>query len=46
MRYVEFGQTDLIVSAICFGTWQAGGDWGTPRRRTSRPQYAGRSTSG
>jgi aryl-alcohol dehydrogenase-like predicted oxidoreductase len=29
MRYVEFGQTDLEVSAICFGTWQAGGDWGT-----------------
>ena len=31
MRYVEFGQTDLVVSAICFGTWQAGGDWGAPQ---------------
>jgi aryl-alcohol dehydrogenase-like predicted oxidoreductase len=31
VRYVEFGQTDLVVSAICFGTWQAGGDWGAPQ---------------
>ena len=31
MRYVEFGRTDLDVSAICFGTWQAGGDWGAPQ---------------
>jgi aryl-alcohol dehydrogenase-like predicted oxidoreductase len=30
MRYVEFGQTDLVVSEICFGTWQAGGEWGAP----------------
>ena len=31
MRYVEFGQTDLVVSEICLGTWQAGGDWGAPQ---------------
>ena len=31
MRYIEFGQTDLVVSAICLGTWQAGGDWGAPQ---------------
>jgi aryl-alcohol dehydrogenase-like predicted oxidoreductase len=28
MRYQRLGQTDLKVSRICFGTWQAGGDWG------------------
>jgi aryl-alcohol dehydrogenase-like predicted oxidoreductase len=31
MRYVKFGRTGLDVSAICFGTWQAGGDWGVPQ---------------
>jgi aryl-alcohol dehydrogenase-like predicted oxidoreductase len=31
MRYVKFGRTGLDVSAICFGTWQAGGDWGAPQ---------------
>lgn len=28
MRYTRLGETDLEVSRICFGTWQAGGDWG------------------
>jgi len=28
MEYTRLGQTDLKVSRICFGTWQAGGDWG------------------
>jgi len=31
VRYVKFGQTDLVVSAICFGTWQAGGELGAPQ---------------
>jgi aryl-alcohol dehydrogenase-like predicted oxidoreductase len=26
---IQFGHTDLQVSRICFGLWQAGGDWGT-----------------
>jgi aryl-alcohol dehydrogenase-like predicted oxidoreductase len=29
VRYTRLGQTDLEVSRVCFGTWQAGGDWGT-----------------
>jgi aryl-alcohol dehydrogenase-like predicted oxidoreductase len=28
VRRTRLGQTDLEVSRICFGTWQAGGDWG------------------
>jgi aryl-alcohol dehydrogenase-like predicted oxidoreductase len=28
MQYVRLGQTELKASRICFGTWQAGGDWG------------------
>jgi aryl-alcohol dehydrogenase-like predicted oxidoreductase len=28
MRTVQLGQTDLQVSAIAFGTWAFGGDWG------------------
>jgi len=28
MRYVRLGRTDLEVSAIAFGTWSFGGDWG------------------
>lgn len=28
MRYTRLGETDLKVSRVCFGTWQAGGDWG------------------
>jgi aryl-alcohol dehydrogenase-like predicted oxidoreductase len=28
MRTVRLGQTDLQVSAIAFGTWAFGGDWG------------------
>ncbi|HEX2097504.1 MAG TPA: aldo/keto reductase [Rubrobacteraceae bacterium] len=33
MRYTRFGQTNLKVSRICFGTWQVGGDWGAPEER-------------
>ncbi len=33
MRYARFGQTNLEVSRICFGTWQVGGDWGAPEER-------------
>jgi aryl-alcohol dehydrogenase-like predicted oxidoreductase len=29
MRYVRLGKTNLEVSAIAFGTWAFGGDWGT-----------------
>ena len=29
MRYVRLGKTDLTVSAIAFGTWSFGGEWGT-----------------
>lgn len=28
MRYTRLGGTDLQVSRICYGAWQAGGDWG------------------
>src|ERR687897_3056318 len=33
MRYTLFGQTDLEVSRVCFGTWQFGGDWGSNEER-------------
>jgi aryl-alcohol dehydrogenase-like predicted oxidoreductase len=33
MRYTRFGQTDLNVSAVCFGTWQFGGGWGSVEER-------------
>ena len=33
MRYTRFGQTDLEVSRVCFGTWQFGGDWGSNEER-------------
>ncbi len=29
MEYDFFGETDLNVSRICFGTWAYGGDWGS-----------------
>jgi aryl-alcohol dehydrogenase-like predicted oxidoreductase len=35
MRYVRLGQTDLKVSAIAFGTWAFGGDWGATDRHDS-----------
>src|SRR5579859_2094652 len=28
MEYIQFGQTDLYVSRLAFGTWSFGGDWG------------------
>jgi aryl-alcohol dehydrogenase-like predicted oxidoreductase len=28
MRKTRLGETELDVSRICFGTWQAGGEWG------------------
>jgi aryl-alcohol dehydrogenase-like predicted oxidoreductase len=28
MEYILFGQTELTVSRIAFGTWAFGGDWG------------------
>jgi aryl-alcohol dehydrogenase-like predicted oxidoreductase len=28
MQQTRLGQTELRVSRVCFGTWQAGGDWG------------------
>jgi aryl-alcohol dehydrogenase-like predicted oxidoreductase len=28
LRYTQLGRTDLHVSRICYGAWQAGGDWG------------------
>jgi aryl-alcohol dehydrogenase-like predicted oxidoreductase len=35
MRQVRLGQTDLKVSAIAFGTWAFGGDWGAADRKDS-----------
>jgi aryl-alcohol dehydrogenase-like predicted oxidoreductase len=32
-QYKQFGTTSLNVSRICFGTWQAGGDWGSVDER-------------
>jgi aryl-alcohol dehydrogenase-like predicted oxidoreductase len=29
MRYVRLGKTELEVSAVAFGTWAFGGDWGS-----------------
>ena len=28
MEMTRLGRTDLVVSRVCFGTWQFGGDWG------------------
>jgi aryl-alcohol dehydrogenase-like predicted oxidoreductase len=28
MRYVRLGKTDMSVSALAFGTWSFGGEWG------------------
>jgi len=28
VEYTRFGETDMEVSRICFGSWQFGGDWG------------------
>jgi hypothetical protein len=42
MRHARLGQTDLHVSAIAFGTWAFGGDWGATDVEESRDaiQYA------
>jgi aryl-alcohol dehydrogenase-like predicted oxidoreductase len=29
MKHTRLGQTSLIVSRLCYGTWQFGGDWGS-----------------
>jgi hypothetical protein len=36
MRQVRLGQTDLKVSAVAFGTWAFGGDWGAADLEESR----------
>src|SRR5437762_4574900 len=36
MRYVRLGKTELEVSAIAFGTWAFGGDWGSFDAHESR----------
>ena len=36
MRYVRLGKTELRVSAIAFGTWAFGGDWGAFDEAASR----------
>jgi hypothetical protein len=29
MKHTHLGQTSLIVSRLCYGTWQFGEDWGS-----------------
>jgi aryl-alcohol dehydrogenase-like predicted oxidoreductase len=36
VRHVRLGQTDLQVSAIAFGTWAFGGDWGAADLQDSK----------
>ena len=36
MRQVRLGQTNLQVSAIAFGTWAFGGDWGSADLQDSK----------
>jgi len=36
MRQVRLGQTELQVSAVAFGTWAFGGDWGAADLEESR----------
>jgi aryl-alcohol dehydrogenase-like predicted oxidoreductase len=36
VRHVRLGQTELQVSAVAFGTWAFGGDWGTVDAEDSR----------
>lgn len=35
MRYTRFGETDMEVSTICFGTWQFSGEWGSSEEKES-----------
>ncbi|MFI0421866.1 aldo/keto reductase [Spongiactinospora sp. 9N601] len=35
MRTVPLGRTGLLVTPICYGTWQFGGDWGTVDERAA-----------
>jgi hypothetical protein len=36
MQYTQLGRTSLLVSTICYGTWQLGGDWGGVEAREAR----------
>jgi aryl-alcohol dehydrogenase-like predicted oxidoreductase len=36
MRYVRLGKTDMQVSAVAFGTWAFGGEWGAFDEREAR----------
>ena len=36
MRQVRLGQTDLQISAIAFGTWAFGGEWGAADLQDSK----------
>src|SRR4051812_17212590 len=36
MKYTQLGQTSLHVSALAYGTWQFGGDWGSFEAREAQ----------
>ena len=46
MQQTRLGETDLSVSTICFGTWQAGGDWGEIDTEQAKAAARARSSSG